>query len=86
VKLSLNGLVDCGATSEFIDTEYAAEHKIPVRRLSQPIPVYNVDGSPNEAGFIRDVADVVLRYKGHSERAQFAVTRLGKEGFQSSDR
>jgi hypothetical protein len=67
VKLSLDGLVDCGVTSDFIDSEYVKVSGIPVRQLSQPIPVFNVDSSPNEAGFIRDVATLVLRYKGHSE-------------------
>ncbi|CAK5268475.1 unnamed protein product, partial [Mycena citricolor] len=79
VKLSLKGLVDCGATSDFIDLAYVLENHLPVRRLTQPIPVYNVDGTPNKAGSIREVADVVLRYQGHSERVQVAVTRLGKQ-------
>jgi len=79
LKLALKGLVDCGATSDFVDSDYASANRIPVRRLAQPIPVYNVDGSPNEAGSIREVADVILRYKGHSERVQLAVTRLGKQ-------
>ena len=78
-KLTVDGLVDCGATSDFIDSEYVAANDIPVRQLSQPIPVYNVDGSPNEAGSIREVADVVLRYRTHSERVVLAVTRLGKQ-------
>ena len=50
-----------------------------VTDVSVDIPVYNVDGTPNEAGAIRDVADIVLRYRGHSERVQLAVTRLGKQ-------
>lgn len=79
VKLVLDGLVDCGATSDFIDSEYVAANNVPVRRLAQPIPVYNVDGSPNEAGSIREVADVIVRYRNHSERAVLAVTRLGKQ-------
>jgi hypothetical protein len=78
VKLSLDGLVNCGATSDFIDSEYVKASGIPVRWLSQPIPVFNVDSSPNEAGFIRDVATLVLRYKGHSERVQLTVTGLSK--------
>jgi transposase InsO family protein len=41
--------------------------------------VYNIDGTLNEAGSIREVVDVVLRYKDHSERVQFAVTGLGKQ-------
>src|SRR5262249_33110442 len=55
VKLSVDGLVDCGATSDFIDSEYVAAVGLPLRRLTQPIPVFNVDGTPNEAGAIREV-------------------------------
>jgi hypothetical protein len=38
-----------------------------------------VDGSPNENGAITDVVDLILRYKGHTERATFAVTSLGTQ-------
>jgi len=41
--------------------------------------VYNVDGSPNEAGQISEVVDVVLRYKIHSERTLLAVSSLEKQ-------
>jgi len=41
--------------------------------------VYNVDGSPNEAGQISEVVDVVLRYKTHSKRMLLAVSSLGKQ-------
>jgi hypothetical protein len=44
-----------------------------------PISVYNVDGTANEAGAITEIADVILDYKGHAERTQFAVTSLGKQ-------
>jgi len=47
--------------------------------LSRNIPVFNIDGSPNEAGQISKVVDVVLRYKTHSERMLLAVSRLGKQ-------
>ncbi|KAF7372795.1 Reverse transcriptase-RNase H-integrase [Mycena sanguinolenta] len=77
--VSLNGLLDCGATFEFIDSGYVLESGIPVQWLSQPIPIFNVDGSPNEAGAITEVANVVPQYNGHLERVQFTVTRLGKE-------
>jgi hypothetical protein len=49
------------------------------RALTRPIPVYNVDGTANEAGSICEVVDVVLRYRDHAERAQFAVTGLGNQ-------
>jgi len=47
--------------------------------LSRNIPVFNVDGSPNEADQISKVVDVVLQYKTHSERMLLAVSRLGKQ-------
>jgi len=47
--------------------------------LSRNIPVFNIDGSPNEAGQISEVVDVVLWYKTHSERMLLAVSGLGKQ-------
>jgi len=52
---------------------------INTRSISHPIPVYNVDGSPNEAGQISEVVDIVLRYKTHSERTLLAVSNLRKQ-------
>jgi hypothetical protein len=72
--LATNALLDCGATGLFIDTEYVKRKQLTVRNLGRPIPVYNVDGILNEAGAISGIVDIVLRYKGHTERAQFSVT------------
>ena len=44
----------------------------------QPIPVYNVDGTLNEAGSIMEVVNLILCYN-NSERATFAVCGLGKQ-------
>ena len=52
---------------------------INTRSISRPIPVYNVDGSPNEAGQILEVVDVVLYYKTHSKRTLLAVSSLGRQ-------
>jgi hypothetical protein len=79
MEISTSALLDCGATGMFMDSEYVKANKLPTRTLSRPIPVYNVDGTANEAGAIREIVDVTLRYRDHSERAQFAITSLGKE-------
>jgi hypothetical protein len=50
-----------------------------MRPLTKPIPVYNVDGTANDAGAITDIADVILRYENHSERTQLVVMCLGKQ-------
>jgi hypothetical protein len=77
--LATNALLDCRATGLFINTEYVKRKRLTVRNLVRPILLYNVDGTLNEAGAISGIVDVVLRYKGHTEQAQFAVTGLGKQ-------
>jgi hypothetical protein len=79
VKQYTQALIDCGATGCFIDIEWAKLNNIPTRPLTNPIPVYNVDGTANDAGTITDIADVILHYGTHSERTQLAVTCLGKQ-------
>jgi hypothetical protein len=79
VKRRTQALIDCGATGCFIDIEWAKLNNIPTRPLTNPIPVYNVDGTANDAGMITDVADIILHYANHLERTQLAVTRLGKQ-------
>ena len=76
---SVTCLVDSGATSEFIDWDYAKSCRFNLVKLKQPIPVYNVDGTLNEAGSISEVVHLILHYKNHSERTTFAVTCLGKQ-------
>jgi hypothetical protein len=79
VKQCTQALIDCGATGCFIEIEWAKLNNVPTRPLTKLIPVYNVDGTANDAGAITDIADVILRYENHSERTQLAVTRLGKQ-------
>jgi len=76
--ISDTGLVDSGASGRFIDHGFAANHKLTLRRLQRPIPIYNIDGTLNEHGSVHEIADVILRYKDHTEHTQFAITNLGK--------
>src|SRR3984957_17007043 len=76
---SMKALLDCGATRLFLDRDYVTQGKLTTRTLSRAIPVYNVDGTANEAGSISEVVDLILHYKDHAERAVFAVTSLGKQ-------
>jgi len=76
---SINSFMDSGATGEFNDRHYAKSNRLHTRKLSKPIPVYNVDGTLNEAGSITEVVDLILRYWNHLEQTLFAVTGLGKQ-------
>jgi len=76
---SVKALVDSGATGNFIDKDFVHTKGISTRSISCPIPVFNVDGSPNEAGQISKVVDVILHYKTHSERTLLAISNLEKQ-------
>jgi len=78
-ETSMEAMVNTGATGDFIHQDFVAQAKLPTRKLSQPIPVYNVDGTLNEAGSIREVVDMIMTYDQHSERILLAVTRLSKQ-------
>jgi len=75
---SIKALLDCRATRSFIDRDFVRLKGMNTWTLSCNIPVFNVNSSPNEAGQISEVMDVVLRYKTHSKRMLLAVSRLGK--------
>jgi hypothetical protein len=78
VKHCTKSLVDCGETG-FMDTEWARANNVTTCVLTQPILVYNINGTPNEGGAICEIADVILWYNGHAERTQFVITQLGKQ-------
>jgi hypothetical protein len=79
VKQCTQALIDCGVTGCFIDIEWAKLNNVPTCPLSKLIPVYNVDGTANNAGMITDIADIILCYENHSEHTQLAITHLGKQ-------
>lgn len=74
-----NALLNCNATSLFIDMEYVCKNQLTVHNLAHSILVYNVDRSPNEAGTLNGIVDLVLCYNGYTKCTLFAVTSLGKQ-------
>jgi len=76
---SVKALLDSGTTGSFIDRDFVRSKGMNTQTLSRNILVFNIDGSPNEAGQISEVVDVVLQYKTHSERMLLAVSGLGKQ-------
>jgi hypothetical protein len=72
-------LLDCGATDLFAHSDFIKQNQLITRTLSCPIPVYNMDGTPNEAGSILEVWEAILQYQDHSKHMTFMVTSLGKQ-------
>ena len=48
--VSTQALIDSGAEGQFIDLDFAKLHRIPLHKLDTPIPVRNVDNTPNSRG------------------------------------
>jgi len=76
---SIEALLDCRATGSLIDRDFVHLKRMNTWTLLHNIPVFNVNGFPNEAGQISKVVNVVCRYKTHSKRMLLAVSGLGKQ-------
>jgi len=76
---SVKAFLDYKATRSLINRDFVRSRGMNTQTLSRNIPVFNVDSSPNEAGQISKVVDIVLYYKTYFKRMLLAVSRLGKQ-------
>ena len=54
-------------------------YQINIQKISQPITVFNIDGTSNKAGQISETVDIVLQYKTYLEWILLVVSSLGKQ-------
>src|SRR6266446_4080501 len=78
-SITTSALLDSGATGMFINQDFMWRHWLETTPLPQPVLLHNMDGSANEHGSIMEEVHTLLRFGQHSERAQFAVTNLGRQ-------
>ena len=69
-------LLDLGCTGTTMDQQFAKEKGLETHKLPQPIPVYNVDGSINQAGSITEFAIVELMIDDHKEQIAMGLSQL----------
>ena len=72
-------LLDSGAGGLFIDDHYAKLMQIPLSRLSEPVPVYNVDRTMNKEGLITHYACLEIEIQERRRIYEFLATALGKQ-------
>src|SRR5258706_2516647 len=75
-SISSSALLDSGVTGMFVNQAFAQKHKLETHPLPNPVPVHNVDGTPNENGSIMEEVEVILWYGQHTEKVHLAVTNL----------
>ena len=74
-----NALIDSGAGGLFIDESFARKSKLPLLPIPHPIPVFNVDGTPNINGTITHKVTGDLVVAGNKQKSELLATSLGKE-------
>jgi predicted aspartyl protease len=77
--IKTQALLDCGASGEFMDSEFAKLHNIPLIKLSKPQITRNTDGTQNEQGVVTHKAVINLRVNGKEDLTTFFITGLGKD-------
>ena len=69
-------LLDSGCTGTTMDQQFAKEKGLETHKLPQPIPVYNTDGSINQAGSITEFVIVELTIDDHKEQIAMGLSQL----------
>jgi len=75
------GLLDTGATENFIDSETVKKLRLGMKELPYQQPVFNVDGTPNRQGKISHYCDLMVSQGNLRRQLHFFVTNLGRDHF-----
>ena len=76
--IEMTALIDSGATGNFIDLGLLSLANFPLKRMSQPICAFNVDGSLNKRGTIMWKASTRMLLSKEPENIEFMVVGLGR--------
>ena len=71
-------LLDSRANATFIDKAIADRLGLTLEALTNPIRVFNVDGSRNLAGDVTHTVNITVDFLGPREELHAEVTNLGK--------
>jgi len=77
-RAEMIALLDSGATENFLNLTYAHWLKIPIKRLSQPWTLLNVDGTENRSGRLEFYTDLQVRTGTNISNLQFFLSDLGE--------
>ena len=75
-KLSINAMIDSGATEDFIDKEVCQKHQISTIATENPREIYLADGNPSDMGPVTHIAKVLMTIGNHQEVATLQVANL----------
>src|SRR6266571_4801113 len=82
-EISACALLDSGAEGIIVDDGFVRANGLTLRTLVWPLPVRNVDGSPNKMGSVKHTTIQKLQIRTaedayHDETVEFYITTLGE--------
>jgi hypothetical protein len=77
-RVKIDALLDSSATENFIHLRLVKKIKLKTQTLKKPRKVKNVDGSPNKAGEVTQVAILEIHHKGYQGKHTFFVAEVVK--------
>ncbi len=72
-------LANSGATDNFINSQLLKRLQIAYLPVTNPIKIWNVDGTLNQDGNITHYTDLQVRMGQNTQILQFLITNLGKD-------
>jgi hypothetical protein len=71
-------LLDSGATENFMNLAYAKWLRLPIKQLSEPRPVLNIDEMENKSGRLKYYTDLNIRTGQNTTTLRFFLSDLGE--------
>jgi len=75
-SVTINAMIDSGATEDFIDREVSNKHGIKMIKAKNPGEIYLADGKPSAMGPVTHMTKVPMDISSHRELATFQVANL----------
>ena len=83
-KLSINAMIDSGATEDFIDKEVCQKHQISTLATENPREIYLAVGNLSDMGPVSHIAKVPMTIGNHQELATLQVANLENHDISKS--
>ncbi len=71
-------LLDSGATENFLNLEYAKWLHLPIKKMTQPWKLFNVDGTENKVGQLQYYTNLAIQTRSTTTNMRFFLTELGE--------
>ena len=62
-----------------MDQNFARKHQLPLKKLEEPLIVFNVDGTQNKRGTITHSTELDIIFGARTRKTRFLISGLGKQ-------